>query len=676
MPSRAPKDIVEKIKKLRKTIDYHRHCYHVLDQSEIEDAVYDSLMRELVLLEHEYPALRSSTSPSVRVGGDPLDHFEKVRHVVPQWSFDNAFTKEDLAAWETRIQKLLQKEGFGAPPHYTAELKIDGVKIILRYENGEFVQGATRGDGVVGEDVTNNLKTIGSIPLTLSQKINIIVGGEAWLPKQELERINAQRKNSNEPLFANPRNAAAGTLRQLNPKIVAERRLDSFIYDIERVSSADDAAAAPDTQTKELQLLQLLGFKVNPHFCSCATRADVVAFYDQWVKKRGTAAYDIDGVVVKVDDTAQQEALGFTAKAPRFAIALKFPAEQATTTVENIVLQVGRTGVLTPVAHLKPVVVAGSTVSRATLHNEDEIKRLDVRVGDTVVIQKAGDVIPDIVNVLTELRGGTEKPYTFPTHVPECGGDGSVERIPGQAAWRCARKDSYAQRRRMFHHFVSKKALDIDGLGPRTVDILLEHDLVNSLDDFFTLTAGDLEGLPGFAEKSVENVLTAIEHGKHVTLARLLFGLSIPHVGEETARDIAARCGTLAGVQEASEDALAEIEGVGAVVAASVRAWFNERDNKTLIKTLQKHLTIEALPLPRAGKCMGRTFVITGTLANYTREAAADAVRAQGGSISNSVSKKTDYVVVGNNPGSKYADARKLNVRTLSEEAFTKLLNE
>lgn len=675
MAKAVSKEVTEKIKKLRDTIDHHRYCYHVLDQPEIEDTVYDSLMGELIELEKQYPTLKSPTSPSMRVGDKPLEQFSKVRHITRQWSFDNVFDKEEFLAWEERIQRMLGKEGSHSPISYTAELKIDGLKIILTYENGVLVRGATRGDGVTGEDVTQNLKTIGSIPLTLKQNVNIVVGGEAWLSDAELARINKERKKQNEPLFANPRNAAAGAIRQLDPKVAASRRLNSFIYDIEQISSGDDTVEEPKTQYDELELLRKLGFKVNKHYALCESAAAVCAYYDRWVKKKEKEEYGIDGVVVKVNSIEQQQALGHTAKAPRFAVAFKFPAEQVTTVVEDIVLQVGRTGVLTPVAHLKPILVAGSIVSRATLHNEDEIKRLDVRIGDTVVLQKAGDVIPDVVRVMTELRSKKEKPYTFPKRVPECGGDGRIERIEGQAAWRCVNKDSFAQRRRKFHHFVSKKALNVEGLGPNIVDVLLEKGLVNSLDDFFTLRAGDLDGLPGFQERSVNNLLEAIEKSRTVPLARLLFGLSIPQVGEETARDIASHFGSLERLQRASIEALEVIEGVGDIVAHSVHEWFADTDNKALLKRLEKHITIE-VPIAKmhAGKLKGKTFVLTGTLSSLSRDEAGERIRSLGGKVSSSVSKNTNYVVAGDDPGSKYERAKTLGVPILKEREFARMI--
>jgi len=672
----VPRDIRERAAQLRKTTTYHAHCYHVLDAPEISDAAYDSLVRELEGIERTYPQLITPTSPTQRVGDRPLESFAKVRHTVRQWSFDNVFNEDEFRAWDERVKRMLAKEMGKSLPHvgYTCELKIDGLKIILNYENGIYVQGATRGDGVIGEDVTQNLKTIGSIPLELPKKIDIVVGGEAWLSHKEFARINRERKQEEEPEFANPRNAAAGTIRQLDPRVVAKRKLDSFIYDIERAMAHDGDVSVPRTQFEELELLRELGFKVNRAYKLCKNVEDVIAYYNTWIKKRDREDVDIDGVVVKVNEVTLQQVLGYTGKAPRFAVAFKFPAEQVTTVVENIVLQVGRTGVLTPVAHLKPIVVAGSTVSRATLHNEDEIKRLDVRVGDTVVLQKAGDVIPDIVRVVTDLRTGKEKPYVFPKRVAACGGDGRIERIPGQAAWRCASRDSFEQQKRRFQYFVSKSAFNIDGLGPNIVASLLENGIVTSFDDIFTVRAGDLEGLPGFGEKSIENLLASIEKGRRVTLSRLIIGLSIEHVGEETAHDLAAHFRTLEKLQRASKEELEEVSGVGEKVADSLYRWFRDKQNKSLLTRLLKHVTIALNEGPSFGTLSGKIFVLTGTLEELSRDQAKEKIRERGGNVSSTVSAKTDYVVSGKDPGSKQEKAHELGVAILDEQAFLKLL--
>lgn len=661
-----------RIEKLRALIEHHRRLYHVSDTPEISDEAFDSLMRELVALEEQYPELDSPLSPSKRIGGEPLEKFEKVTHDTKQWSFDNVFNEAELRSWEERILRALEKEGVTTRPTFCAEHKIDGLKIVLTYVKGEFVRGATRGDGVTGENITENLKTISSIPLRLTKPMTISVTGEAWLAFSTLERINKERATRGEPLYQNTRNVAAGTLRQLDPKIVRSRGLDCFVYDIE---SLQEDVSRPDTQVSELELLKSLGFKVNANYLHGKNIDVVVKYYEEWQHNRHGEKYEMDGVVVKVNEVALQEVLGYTAKAPRFAVAFKFPAEQVTTVVEDIVLQVGRTGVLTPVAHLIPVHVAGSTVSRATLHNEDQIKRLDVRIGDTVILQKAGDVIPEIVSVLTDLRKGTEKPYTFPKKVAGCGGDGAIERIPGQAAYRCVVKDSFAMNRRKFHHFISRKVLDIDGMGPKTVDLFLEQGLVTTLDDLFTLKRGDIEGLPGFKEKSIQNILDGVEKARHTTLARFLFGLSIDQVGEETARDLAKHFGSIEAISGAKEETLSAISGVGPVIAHSVYEWFRNSENKALLKRLQKQMTLENPTETISSKLSGKTFVVTGTLSSLSRDEAHDKIRKMGGEVSSSISKNTSYLVVGENPGSKRDKAESLGVTILDEKAFLKLVS-
>ena len=665
----------ERYQKLVELINYHRYHYHVLDTPKISDEAYDSLFVELLLIEQNHPELVSNVSPSTRIGDKPLRAFTKVKHRVLQWSFDNVFTKEELFLWGERVGRYLKRETrFNeAQLSFVCEPKIDGLKIILTYENGVFVQGATRGDGEIGENITQNLKAIQSIPLTLNKKVNIIVGGEAWLSHGEFERINKERKHNGEPLFANPRNAAAGSLRQLDPKITASRNLGSFIYDIEALSNADEIISNPSSQEEELDLLFNLGFKVARNFSVSKTLPDVVTYYEKWQKKREHEGYGMDGVVVKVNSIALQQALGYTGKAPRFAIAFKFPAEQAITVLEDILFQVGRTGVVTPVAHLRPVRIAGSVVSRATLHNEDQIKRLDLRIGDTVILQKAGDVIPEIVEVVSKLRTGHEKPFRFPKRIPQCGGDGSIERPPAQAAYRCVNKTSFIQTSRKFHYFVSKKAFNIEGLGPRIVDVLLERGFVNTFDDIFTLTEGDLLTLPGFKEKSARNLIEAIEKARIITLSSFLIGLSIDHVGEETAYDLAKRFGTIEALMKATREEIVQIDGVGDTVADSVYEWFLDNKNKTLVLRLQKYITIEK-PKKTSRILAGKTFVVTGTLLRMTRDEAKDAIRERGGVVSSSVSERTDYVVAGENPGSKFTKARELDVRILKEEAFRKLL--
>ena len=664
------REMRERYEKLKKAIEKYRYEYHVLDKSEISEAALDSLKDELYKLEREYPEIVTPDSPSQRVAGQALPEFVKVAHKVPQWSFNDAFSEEDIKDFHERVLRFLKAEGESASPSYTCELKIDGLKVVLTYEKGLLINAATRGDGKIGEDVTMNIKTIESVPLRLREDIDLIVEGEVWLGKKQFEKLNAEKARTGEALFANPRNVAAGSIRQLDPAVVAARRLDYFAYDIAQV-----AGGAPPTQHAELARLRQLGFKVNQHDKECKTIDEVISYWKKWQQKKSQEDYWIDGVVVKVNERRLQDLLGFTGKAPRWGIAFKFPAEQVTTVVEDITFQIGRTGVVTPVAHLRPVLVAGSTVSRATLHNEDEIRRLDVRVGDTVVLQKAGDVIPDIVRVLTEMRTEKSRPFAWPAKVDGCGGDGSIERIPGQAAWRCVVRGSFAERQRMFYYFVSKKSFNIDGLGPRVIDVLLDNGLISNFDDIFTLKKGDLLALPRFAEKSVDNLLEAIQKSRRVPLGRFLVGLSIPQVGEETAEDVAAHFGTLEKVAEAKLEDFLSIYGVGEVVAQSLVVWFAEKHNKQLIARLQKQVTIERAVKKTIGKLSGKTFVLTGTLAGMSRDEAKAKIVALGGSVSSAVSSKTTFVVAGGDPGSKITEAEKLGVPVLDEAGFLKLLN-
>lgn len=662
--------------KLIKLIDHHRYLYHVLDKPEISDEAYDSLMQELIAIEEKNPELISPLSPSKRVGGEILKEFKKVEHQVRQWSFDDVFDFEELKKWDEKVKRMIEKEPSlkGEKLEYCVELKIDGLKIILTYKNGEFIQGATRGDGQIGENVTENLKTIQSIPFVLKEKIEAIVVGEAWMNKKELEKINKERVKLGEPVFANTRNAGAGSIRQLDTRVTAKRKLDTFIYDLDQISGVD----LPKTQGEEIELLKKLGFKTNPYFKVVDSVAGIQKFYEEWTKKKDSLDYCLDGIVIKVNSRKIQEGLGYTGKTPRFGVAYKFPAEQVTTVVEDIVLQVGRTGVLTPVAHLRPVRVAGSLVSRATLHNEDEIKRLDVRVGDTVILQKAGDVIPDIVSVLKDLRTGKEKVYKFPEFVADCGGDGRIERVPGQVAWRCVSKDSFAQKRRRFYHFVSKKAFNIDGCGPAIIDVLLDNNLITSFEDLFTLKRGDLLSLPRFAEKSVDNLLSAIEKSRNITLPRFLVGLSISQVGEETTIDLAKHFGSIEKLRQASLEELQNLDGVGPVVAQALFDWFANKENKKVLDNLLKEVEITKVQTRHsigAFKLAGQTFVLTGSLSVMSRDEAKDKIRALGGDVSSSISKNTTYLVAGEEAGSKLDKARDLGVKILSEKEFLEMLS-
>ncbi len=673
--SKIPKEVLERYGKLAKTIDHYRYLYHVLDKPEITDESYDSLMQELIKMEEKYPELRTPLSPSQRIGGKPLSEFKKVRHIVKQWSFDDVFNFEDLKRWEEKVERLIEKEPSlkDEKLEYCCELKIDGLKIVLRYEKGKFVQGATRGDGEIGEDVTENLKTLRSIPFILPKPLDIIAVGECWFSRKGLKDINKERTAEGLEPYANTRNIAAGSIRQLDPKITAKRHLVSFIYDIDKIEGK-----FPPTQEEELKLLAELEFKVNPNHEVVQTLEGIKKYHDKWEKLRDKLDYGLDGIVIKINSRKIQDALGYTGKAPRWGIAYKFPAAQVTTVVEDIGFQVGRTGVITPVAHLRPVEVAGSTVSRATLHNEDEIKRLDIRVGDTVVLQKAGDVIPDIVEVIKELRPAKSKPFIWPTHIAECGGDGKIERIPGQAAWKCVLKDSYVQKKRKFAHFASKIAFNIDGCGPKIIELLMNHNLISNYYDLFTLKRGDLLALPRFAEKSADNLLESIEKARKVSLARFIVSLSIPQVGEETAIDLANNFRSIEKIENAKSEDLQKINGVGDIVGKSVHDWFSESANKKLVDKLLRQVHIAEVKKEagaKARKLAGLSFVVTGTLSNMSRDEAKGKIREHGGDISESVSSKTSYVVVGENPGSKSEKAKELGVKTLNEKEFLKMVS-
>jgi DNA ligase (NAD+) len=715
MNAPAPKETIERLNKLKKAIEKHRYNYHVLDKQEISEPALDSLKRELVQIESQYPDLVTPDSPSRRVGGQPLPEFKKVRHAVPQWSFNDAFTAEEMREFDARVKRFLSQAGVKDPrPTYTCEHKIDGLKIVLTYENGALKQAATRGDGVIGEDVTENVKTIESVPLRLgsanlgsSPAIGLadripsllIVEGEAWIAKSTLEKLNAARKKRAEEPFANPRNLAAGSIRQLNPKIAAERHLDSFIYDIASMNASATGAALnktresskefsfPATQREELEFLKSLGFKVNKHYKRCGNIEEIIQYWQEWRKKMPKEDYWADGIVVKVDEREYQELLGYTGKAPRWGIAFKFPGKEVTTILEDIVFQVGRMGTVTPVAALKPVSIGGSVVSRATLHNEDEIKRRDARIGDTVILRKAGDVIPEIVSVVKEMRRADSRPFVWPNHIPACGGSGKIERIPGEAAWRCVNRDSFEQQKRKFHYFTSKKCFDIDGLGPKILDLLIENGLVAAFDDIFTLKKGDLLNLPRFAEKSADNLVQAIEKARKITLSRFLTSLSIPQVGEETAYDIARHfqgrvpekaSGNLALelIAKAKKEAVELIYGAGPVVARAVFLWFSNADNKKLLRNLLKHVTLIQEETGGTKPFQGQSFVFTGALPTLSREDARALARKNGGDISGSVSKNTSFVVAGEEAGSKLDKAKGLGVKIISEDEFLKMVRK
>jgi len=687
MKTKASSEIIERLHKLRATIEQHRYAYHVLDKEDISAEALDSLKHELVEIETIYPELITPDSPSQRVAGKPLPEFKKIRHKVSQWSFNDAFSPEEMKEFDARIRRFLVQAGISDPcPTYTCEHKIDGLKVVLEYQKGFLQNAATRGDGTTGEDVTENVRTINSIPLKIDFTGTLIAEGEIWMAKSTLIVLNAEQIKKGEEPFANPRNLAAGSIRQLDPKVAASRKLDSFIYDVAYIDSNSQRNKLTG-QTEELEFLNSLGFKVNNYHRLCATMDEVIMYWHECQKKVGKLDYWADGVVVKVDQKEYQDILGYTGKAPRWGIAFKFPAEEVTTVLENISFQIGRTGVITPVAHLRPVVVGGSTVSRATLHNEDEIKRLDVRIGDTVILRKAGDVIPDIVRVVTEMRTRKQKPFIWPTHVTACGGDGSIERIPSESAWRCIAKDSFSQQKRKLYYFVSKHCFDIDGVGPKVIDVLLENNLINTFDDIFTLKKGDLLALPRFAEKSVDNILTAIEKTRNVTLSRFLASLSIPQVGEETAHDVAVHFiknskETFDGeyiiqeIMRADKQVFESIYGVGPIVAQSFYDWFRDSENKKVINALLQQVTIVSEYMASGRPLEGKSFVFTGSLPTLERDYAQTLVRQNGGNVSSSVSKNTSFVVAGESAGSKLDTARDLGVSIISEAEFLAMVGK
>src|SRR3989344_4332466 len=669
-PKRATKDIKERVMALQEAIRKYRTLEHERDQSPISPEALDSLKYELAELEALYPELVTPDSPTQVVAGGPLPELTKVRHRVPQWSFNDAFTEDDIRAWEERVRKVLGEHTSSAGG-YDLELKIDGLKIVLTYERGMLVTAATRGDGTVGEDVTHNVRTIHEVPEHLARPVNLVAEGEIYLAREGFKKLNALRQAQGEPPFANPRNAAAGSIRQLDPAIAAARPLGAFIYDL-----ASTSEVYPATQSEELSYLATLGLPVNPEHQHVERLDEGFAAWQRWRgSARGALDYQVDGVVLKVESREAQERLGYTGKAPRYAVAYKFPPEQVETVLEDITLQVGRTGVLTPVAHLRAVAVAGSTVARATLHNEDFIKERDIRIGDTVILQKAGDVIPEVISVIKELRPKGAKPWRFPTYSPLCGGDGRTRRVAAShggkgAAHRCVVAGSFEQQARALAHFVGKGALDIDGFGTKTVRLFMEQGLVSEPDDIFDLTKDELLALDGFEETKATNLIASIKAARRVPLDRLLIGLSVPHVGEEVAYLLATHTGTLAKLAKLSETELARIEGIGPIIGASVHTWFGQAGNRSMLDRLLRHLKVEKVVMPSRGLLTGQTIVVAGTLPTLSREETEARVRSVGGKTAGSVSAKTSFVVAGENPGSKYDKARTLGIPILSEAQF------
>lgn len=667
----VPQEARARAKKLQAAISAYRAEYHERDQSSISPEALDSLKHELTLLEAAYPSLVTPNSPTQKVAGSVLPSLKKVKHQVAQWSLDDAFDEGEIRAFDERVKKGLMKAGSNIQPTYVCELKIDGAHIILTYEKGNLVLAATRGDGVTGENVTHSVLTIQNIPKRLTRPVDLIVEGEIYMSRKGFVELNKEQVRLGKAQFANPRNIVAGSLRQLDAKAAAARPLAAFLYDIEGLS--DDM---PQTQAKELAYLRSLGLPVNAHETQAASIEDVIAYWKHWQgAARENEDYLIDGVVVKVDSREQQAALGHTGKGPRYAIAFKFPAEQVTTIIEDISLQVGRTGVLTPVAHLAPTSVAGTMVARATLHNEDFIREKDIRIGDTVIMQKAGDIIPEIVQVLPEFRTGKEKTWQFPESSPLCGGDGEIERVPGTSARRCRVAGSFDQQLRKLAYFAGKSALDVQGLGEKTVQLLMEHELVANPDDFFDLTRDELVKLPGFKEKSAANLLESLKKKKSISLDRLLVGLSIPHVGEETARLIAMHFGTLEKLRGATRVDFSDIHGIGSVVADAVFSWFKDPENVMLIDRLSQRLSVSVVTKERGGGVLaGISVVITGSFEGFSREEAQAMVRKAGGHPGSSVTKKTGFVLAGDKPGSKLKAAQELGIPVIDEAEFVRRL--
>lgn len=664
----------KRLKQLRELVAFHRAKYYTEEQPEISDGAYDALAIELAELELALEGALSKVSTAI--GGETFQAFEKVRHQVAQWSFDNVFDLAELTAWDEKLKRHLGKQGLEVDEvEYVAEHKIDGLKLVVEYRKGILYRAATRGDGEVGEDVTHTARTIKTLPEKLSHPVDLLCVGEVWMGSKEFEVLNIKELAKGSSPFANPRNAAAGSLRQLDASVAKDRDLSLFAYDIDLFSDSSGKLSTPATQFQELQLLKDLGLPTNPYSRKCKNVKEVEKYYQEWKGKSESLPYGVDGVVIKADLVSIQETAGYTAKSPRFGIAYKFPAIETTTVIEAIDLQVGRTGVVTPVAHLRPVLVDGSTVARATLHNEDQIKRLDVRVGDTIILRKAGDVIPEVVSVVKELRPEKSVAYRFPTYVAACGGDGRIERIPGTSAFRCLSLDSDFLRRQKMYYFVSKNALNMDGVGPKIIDVLLDKELISDVADLFTLAEEEILNLPGFKAKAAQNVIESIDKSSEVSLARLLIGLSIEHVGEETARLLARNFSTVYDVQKASVEELVQIDGVGQVVAEKIIEWQKDNKSQTLLEKLVPHLTITADSASSSeGKLDGQSFVFTGTLEHIARSDAQELVRSLGGVISSSVSKKTNYVVVGTDPGSKAKDAVKLGVNIISESEFMSLI--
>jgi len=670
----APRSAAARVRELRKQIEHHNYRYYVLDDPEISDAEYDRLMQELKALEAQHPDLITPDSPTQRVGAAPVSELEEVVHTTPMLSLENAFDEEDVIAFDRRIRERLETE---QPIEYAAEPKLDGLAVSFRYERGRLVLAATRGDGTRGENVTHNVRTIKAVPIELRGKPPELleVRGEVFMPIAGFKAMNERALAKGERTFVNPRNAAAGSLRQLDPRLAATRPFDVFFYAIGETRGW----TLPARHTEALEQLREWGLKISPLIRTVQGASGCLEYYRDMAARRATLPYEIDGVVYKVNRYVQQRELGYVARAPRWAIAHKFPAHEEHTIVRGVEFQVGRTGALTPVARLEPVFVGGVTVSNATLHNMDEVRRKDVRIGDTVVIRRAGDVIPEVVKVIVDRRPKNAKVVELPAHCPVCGAD--VEREEGEAVARCTGGlFCPAQRKESLRHFASRRALDIDGLGSKIIDQLVERGMVQSPADLYALTEEQFASLERMGEKSAANLVASLERSKSTTLPRFLYALGIRDVGEATAAALAEHFGSLESLQEATEEEIQQTPDVGPVVAAHVRHFFDQEHNRDVIAALRAHgVHWPAMKRKRAngeGPLAGKTFVLTGTLDAMSRDEASERIAALGGKVSGSVSKKTSYVVVGAEPGSKLKKAQELGVEILDEQGFLALLRD
>ncbi len=666
------REIRDRISKLIEEIRYHSNLYYVNDSPEISDEAYDSLYDELVLLEKEFPDLKDPLSPTVRVGDKILNGFDKVEHVFPQWSFDNIFSFEELREWEQKIKRFILKEPSlrDEKLDYVIELKIDGLKVVLDYGDGNFIRGATRGDGKIGEDITENIKTIHDIPLTISNKKSFSVIGEAWIGKDSLDKINKERGQEGLSKYSNPRNLAAGTLRQLNTNIVSKRNLRVFVYDF------NSNEFSIDYHKDELLFLIENNFNVNDKYIVTDNINDIQKYYGHWINKRHDEIYGIDGMVIKINNKKICNVLGYTAKSPRFAIAYKFPAEQKTTEVIDIVLQIGRTGILTPVAHLKPVLIDGSVVSRATLHNEDEIKRLDIRIGDTVIVEKAGDIIPKIISVLVNLRKINSKEFSIKRYLRK-------EKISaykkysnaGVVSWYIEDDQNDEINIMSLSYFCSKKAMNIDGMGEKVVRALYNNGLIKTFSDIYKLKYNDVIVLPLFKEKATQNLLDSIEKSKNIGFSSFITSLGINHVGEEVADLYANHFKTPVNFLRAGYNDLIEIHGIGDKIAESTIDWFSDKDNNHEYMKLINILNIKKVE-DKCGVFNNMSFVITGIMKNYSRDEIKNIIKKNGGRVSSSISAKTNYLITGNKAGSKLKKAHDLGVEVLTEKYFFKKIKK